>query len=94
MCQQFSSVDLHLVGKQGRRGAQAGAQAARVTQLLDLLLLAPELQLALLALLALEAVDDVEPMSERALQVVAHAGTWMQQRMAWEGRQLADSVSF
>ena len=56
--------------------------SARVTQLLDLLLLAPDLQLAVLAL---EAVDGAEPMSERTLRAVAHAGSWVEQRVAWAG---------
>ena len=50
---------------------------ARITQLLDLTLLAPDVQEAVLAL---EAVDGAEPMTERALRAVAHAGTWTEQR--------------
>ncbi|MFL5345607.1 MAG: hypothetical protein ACJ8AT_12470 [Hyalangium sp.] len=33
--------------------------------------------------LQLEAVDGVEPLSERALRIVAHAGNWAEQRAAW-----------
>jgi hypothetical protein len=44
------------------------------------LLLAPDLQDAVLAL---EAVDGAEPMAERTLREVAHAGTWAEQRAAW-----------
>jgi hypothetical protein len=54
-----------------------GLTRARVTQLLDLLLLAPDLQAAVLAL---EAVDRVEPMAERTLRAVAHGVTWAVQR--------------
>ena len=54
-----------------------GLSRARVTQLLDLFLLAPDLQQAVLAL---EAVDGAEPLSERALRAVAHAGSWVEQR--------------
>lgn len=57
-----------------------GLTRARVTQLLDLLLLAPDLQAAVLAL---EAVDGAEPMAERTLRAFAHAGTWAEQRAAW-----------
>lgn len=57
-----------------------GPTRARVTQLLDLLMLAPDLQQAVLAL---EAVNGAEPMSERALRAVAHAGSWVGQRAAW-----------
>jgi hypothetical protein len=57
-----------------------GLTRARVTQLLDLLLLAPDLQAAVLAM---EAVDGAEPMAERTLRAVAHAGTWVEQRKGW-----------
>jgi hypothetical protein len=57
-----------------------GLTRARVTQLLDLTLLAPELQAQVLAL---EAVDGVEPLSERGLRAVAHRNTWTRQRSAW-----------
>jgi hypothetical protein len=33
--------------------------------------------------LHLETVEGVEPLSERALRVVAHAGNWAEQRAAW-----------
>lgn len=54
-----------------------GLTRARVTQLLDLLLLAPDLQLAVLEM---EAIDGVEPTSERPLRQVAHALRWDSQR--------------
>lgn len=74
------AVDQGVVADRAAVARKLGLTRARVTQLLDLLLLAPDLQLAVLAL---EAVDGAEPMSERALRVVAHAGTWVQQRAAW-----------
>ena len=46
---------------------QLGVTRARVSQLLDLLMLAPDLQEQLLDL---EAVDGVEPLSERALRAL------------------------
>lgn len=48
-----------------------GLTRARVTQLFDLLMLAADLQEQVLAL---EAVDGAEPMAERTIQAVAHAG--------------------
>ena len=57
-----------------------GFTRARITHLLDLLMLAPDLQEQVLFL---EAVDGVQPLSERALRAVAHAGTWGQQRRRW-----------
>jgi len=43
-------------------------------------LLAPDLQERVLGL---EDVDDFEPISERTLREVAHAGSWGAQRTAW-----------
>ncbi|QDE65969.1 hypothetical protein BHS07_02500 [Myxococcus xanthus] len=54
--------------------------SARVTHLLDLQLLAPDIQEEVLFL---EAVDGKEPLSERALRVIAHAGAWEAQRARW-----------
>jgi len=59
---------------------QLGFTRARITQILDLLLLAPDLQGQVLEL---EAVDGVEPMSERALRDVVRHETWADQRAAW-----------
>ena len=59
---------------------QLGFTRARVTHLLDLLLLAPDIQEEVLFL---EAVDGSEPLSERGLRAVAHAGTWETQRERW-----------
>ena len=59
---------------------QLGFTRARVTQILDLLLLAPDLQERVIDL---EAVDGREPLSERALRdVIRHEG-WADQRSAW-----------
>ncbi len=58
-----------------------GFTRARITHLLDLLLLAPDLQERVLFL---EAVDGVQPLSERALRAVAHTRTWPDQREQWE----------
>jgi len=61
-----------------------GLTRARVTQLLDLLLLAPDVQDEVLRM---EAVDGVEPMSERALRAVARMGWWMEQQREWTARR-------
>jgi hypothetical protein len=69
------------IADRGCRGAQAGAHPGEAhPELLDLLLLAPDLQVAVLGF---EAVDGAEPMSEWALQAVAHAGRWGEQRGAF-----------
>lgn len=74
------AIDQGLVADRAAVARKLGLTRARVTQLLDLLLLAPDLQLLVLEL---EAVDAVEPASERALRAVAHGGTWEGQRLLW-----------
>ena len=59
---------------------QFGVTRARVTQLLNLTLLAPDIQESVLDL---EAVDGVEPTSERALRMVVLAADWAEQRRRW-----------
>jgi predicted XRE-type DNA-binding protein len=54
-----------------------GLTRARVTQLLDLTLLAPEIQEQILFV---ESVDGIEPMSERAVRIVTSARSWVEQR--------------
>ena len=81
-----SAIDRGLVADRAAVARKLGLTRARVTQLLDLLLLAPDLQQAVLGL---EAVDGAEPMSERALRAVAHAGSWVEQRGAWSGTENA-----
>jgi len=53
---------------------------ARITQLMNLTLLAPDIQEQVLFL---EAVDGREPMSERDLRTVIGAGDWTAQRAQW-----------
>lgn len=75
-----NAIDRGLVADRAAVARKLGFTRARVTQLLDLLLLAPDLQEAVLAM---EAVDGVEPMAERTLRAVAHAGAWEEQRVAF-----------
>lgn len=75
-----AAIDRGAIADRADVARKLGLTRARVTQLLDLLLLAPDLQGAVLAL---EAVDGAEPMAERALRAVAHTGTWSEQRAAW-----------
>ena len=59
---------------------QFGLTRARVTQLLNLTLLAPDIQEEVLRL---EAVDGVQPTSERALREVVGVVDWVEQRERW-----------
>jgi hypothetical protein len=54
-----------------------GLSRAQATQLLDLLLLTPDIQAVELAM---KAVDGAELMAERTLRAVAHAGPQAEQR--------------
>lgn len=54
-----------------------GITRARVTQLLSLLSLAPDLQERVLFA---QAVDGIEPLTERALRLVTRARSWEEQR--------------
>lgn len=75
-----NAIDRGLVADRAAVARKLGLTRARVTQLLDLLMLAPDLQEHVLRF---EAVDGAEPMAERTLRAVAHAGTWGEQRAAW-----------
>lgn len=81
------AIDQGLVADRAAVARYLGLTRARVTQLLDLLLLCPRLQERVLTL---EAVDGVEPMAERALRSVAHAGPWEAQRRAWASSTKVD----
>ena len=74
------AIDRGLVADRAAVARKLGLTRARVTQLLDLLLLAPDLQVEVLGL---EALDGAEPLSERAVRDVAHAGDWIGQRASW-----------
>jgi hypothetical protein len=74
------AIDRGTVRDRAEVARRLGFTRARITHLLDLTLLAPDLQERVLGL---EAVDGVEPMSERALRAVAHAGRWVAQRQMW-----------
>jgi hypothetical protein len=57
-----------------------GLTRARVTQMLDLTLLAPDIQEAVLRL---ESVDGIEPFGERSVRAIARSVSWSEQRIGW-----------
>ncbi|MFM2151923.1 MAG: hypothetical protein RL199_358 [Pseudomonadota bacterium] len=65
-----------------------GFSRARITQLLDLTLLAPDIQVAVLRM---EAVDGVEPMAERELRAIGREASWATQRTLSPFSRLAAS---
>jgi len=73
------AIDRGIIADRASVARSLGFTRGRVTQLLDLLLLAPDIQEQVLAL---EAVDGVEPIGERALR----HGTWRMLGLGWEQR--------
>lgn len=75
-----AAIERGVVADQAAVARKLGLTRARITQLLDLTLIAPDVQARILEF---EAVDGVEPIRERQLRAVVAAGTWPQQRAAW-----------
>ena len=73
-------IDQGLVADRAAVARRLGQTRARVTQVLDLLLLAPEIQAHVLEL---EAVDANEPVTEKAIRAIAHLHRWEFQRQAY-----------
>ncbi len=67
---------------------QHGLTRARLTQLMNLLLLAPDIQEELLAL---EVPAGREPISERALRPLTETLLWSEQRTLWRGIRTEDN---
>ncbi len=61
---------------------QVGLTRARITQQLDLLRLAPDLQEQILFLVA---IDGAEPLTARQLRPLTRAAHWADQRAAFDG---------
>jgi hypothetical protein len=71
------AIDRGVFASQSDVARRLGLTTARVTQVMNLLLLAPDLQERLLAL---EAVDGVEPVSEKVLRRAPSTRCWGSQR--------------
>ncbi len=65
---------------------ELGLTPTKLTRLLDLALLAPDIQEEILFL---EAVEGKEPVTERALREVVRHQSWAEQRKAWRALQPA-----
>jgi len=74
------AIDRGTVRDQAEVARRLGFTRARVTHLMDLTLLAPDVQERVLFL---EAVDGVQPVSECALRAVAHLRSWGEQKRRW-----------
>ncbi|RKI19839.1 hypothetical protein D7Y15_02905 [Corallococcus sp. AB030] len=71
------AIDQGLIADRAAVARELGLTRARVTQLLDLLLPAPDLHTQLIEL---KAVDNAEQLAERTPRAAAHARTWAEQR--------------
>jgi len=65
---------------QATLAAQLGFTRGRLSKLLDLTLLAPDIQEEILHF---EAIDGEEPLAERDLYRIARRPSWANQRRAW-----------
>jgi hypothetical protein len=85
------AIDRGDLRDQADAARRLGFNRARITQLFDLTLLAPDIQEQILAL---ESVDGVEPITERVVRRVVRAQGWQEQRGAWERarRQLVNAA--
>jgi hypothetical protein len=82
------AVDRGDLRDQADAARRLGFNRARITQLFDLTLLAPDIQEQILFL---DAVDGVEPLTERAVRRIVRARMWDEQRRVFSpsasGRQ-------
>lgn len=74
------AIDRELVPDRSTVARRLGVTTARVTQVLDLLLLAPDIQTQLLRL---EATDGAEPICERHVRSLCLVRAWAEQRSDW-----------
>lgn len=74
------AIDTGVIKDRVEAAVRLGVSGARVTQLLDLALLAPAVQEAVLAM---ECVDGAEPVSERTLRDICRYDSWHLQLAAW-----------
>jgi len=75
------AIDNSRLASQREAARCLGLSPARITQLLAMLLLAPDLQEQILLL---EAVDGLEPITERQLRPLTRVLDWSEQRAMWQ----------
>jgi len=74
------AIDRGVARDRAEVARRLGLTRARLTQLMDLTLLDPRLQLLVLTS---ESTDGVEPLSERHLRRLAQEASWVAQRKLW-----------
>ena len=74
------AIDRGVVRDRAEVARRLGLTRARVTQIMDLTLLAPDLQGQLLEV---ESLDGVEPLHERTVRTMLRSPAWAEQRDVW-----------
>ena len=74
------AIDEGRIPDQAEVARRLGVSRARLTQILDLTLFAPDVQERILRL---EAVDGVQPLGEKVLRSVVRSRSWRLQRARW-----------
>ena len=75
------AIDRGVARDRAEVARRLGLTRARVTQIMDLTLLAPDIQAQLLDA---ESVDGVEPIHERSVRDMLRNLTWAEQRGVWQ----------
>ncbi len=75
------AIDSGKVTSRAELARVLGLDRARITQLMNLMLLAPDIQEQILFL---ESINGVEPVTERQLRKLVQILDWTEQRRAWE----------
>lgn len=83
-CKIQDAIDRGVVRDRAEVARLLGITRARVTQLLDINLLAPDIRERVLDL---ETMDGGEPITERAVREVARKQSWAEQRAAWQSKK-------
>ena len=81
-----AQIDAGVYDDQADVARQHGLTRARLTQLMNLMLLAPDIQEEILTL---EAPAGRQPQSERALRRLTESLLWADQRVMWRALQVA-----
>ena len=84
------AIDRGAVRDQAEAARRLGLTRARVTQLMGLTLLAPDIQGALLEA---DAVDGVEPHHERSLRTLLRSPVWAEQRAVWRRLRPSETIT-
>ncbi len=84
------AIDRGVARDRAEVARRLGLTRARLTQLMDLTLLAPDIQGQLLEV---ESLDGVEPLHERSVRSLLRSPCWGEQRQAWRALRPAPATT-